>query len=223
MGTPRLRTLRLIASEIFAADPLARLLAARSLAPRKQRAAVEHAVGWPPLSPASVNAWLLLVTTKSPSWRDPLLKWPDGPPTLGTPHEGFFYPDPLGFWTEVRRWTTALLRTVVPRMPVTDAVSLAALVHIGDEAGRVAWAQERCQPFVTLYLDETARLTAGVEASDDVYSIPDPHRPGTVYEGWWRRSADGRAVGKSPQHPASHNFYRPGDMDVFLGAVPIRR
>ena len=60
--------------------------------------------GWPPLSPGACNAWLLLVTTKPPQWGDDLVPFPEAPLTLGEPHEGFLYPDPIGFWDEVRRW-----------------------------------------------------------------------------------------------------------------------
>ena len=63
---------------------------------------------WPPYSPGSVNAWLLLVTTKPPSWQDDLVRWEEQPLTLGKAHEGFFYPDPLAFWAEVRKWTVEL-------------------------------------------------------------------------------------------------------------------
>ena len=183
---------------------------------------MKRVAGWPEYSPGSANAWLLLVTTNPPSWKDPLLQWRPALPSLGTPHEGFFYPDPLGFWTEVRRWATVLLRVAKPQWSVADALSMTALLHAGDDPGRVQWATERCEPVVTLFLDETAAQTAGVQKSGDVFSIPDPYRPGTVYEGWWARLADGRVTGKSPQHPASHRLYRTSDIDVFLGASPIR-
>src|SRR5205814_8705280 len=61
-------------------------------------------------SPGALNAWLLLVTTKPPSWKDRLLVFPESPLSLGAPHEGFFYPDPLGFWAEVRHWVVELFR-----------------------------------------------------------------------------------------------------------------
>jgi hypothetical protein len=163
-----------------------------------------------------------MVTTNAPSWRDPLLEWRQLPPALGSPHEGFFYPDPLGFWLEVRRWATSLLRVAMPRWTTADALSVSALIHAGDDPDRVRWASERCQPMVTLYLDEAAVQTASIERAGDVFSIPDPYRPGTVYEGWWVRLGDGRVVGKSPQHPASHRLYRAQDIDVFLHASPIR-
>ncbi len=185
-----------------------------------RRSIMRQLAGWPELSPGAVNPWLLLITTKTPSWSDKLLQWPAGPPTLGTPHPGFFYPDPLGFWAEVRRWAPMLVRQVAPDITVADALSTTALLHVGHDAGLVTWAVDRCQPVVTLYLDEAARMTAGVEAAVELVSIPDPHRPGTVYEGWWAPADRGRVVGKSPQHPASHLLYRASDMDAFLMAMP---
>jgi hypothetical protein len=162
-----------------------------------------------------------MVTTKPPSWRDALLLWPDDPPGLGAPHEGFFYPDPLGFWTEVRRWATELLRATDPAWSVSDALSVSAVLHADHDTARVAWAIARCQPVVTLFLDEAARVTGGAEPGGERFDIPDPHRPQTVYEGWWTTTSDGRIVGKSPQHPASHLLYKTSDMDRFLRAIPV--
>jgi hypothetical protein len=198
-----------------------RLAAAHRLGARAARQIVRRSAGWPESSPGAANAWLLLVTGKPPTWRDSLMIWPEGPPTLGEPHQGFFYPDPLGFWTEVRRWATILVRTRAPGMEVSDALSVTALLHIGDSGERLARATERCQPVVTLFLDEAARASSGAPVGGHPYVIPDPHRPGTVYEGWWQRTPGRRAVGKAPQHPASHKLYRHADMDIFLRAVPV--
>jgi hypothetical protein len=175
------------------------------------------------MSPGAINAWLLMVTTKPPAWRDPLLTWRESPPVLGTPHDGFFYPDPLGFWSEVRRWVALLLQTIDRRWSMSDALSVSALVHAGEGAESVRRVAAQCQPMITLYLDAEAQESVGVERGRDVFSIPDPHRPGTVYEGWWQRTADGAVSGKSPQHPASHRLYRRDDMDVFLSAAPTPR
>ena len=199
---------------------MARLAAARRAGRLARRSLLKRSAEWPEYSPGAANAWLLLVTTKPPSWRDRILQWPEGPPTLGSPHEGFFYPDPLGFWTEVRRWTTEIFRTVLPSWSASEALSLTALLHADQDVERVTWAIELCQPVVTLYLDETARVTSGVDASGESFSIPDPHRPGTVYEGWWSVGPGGRVVGKSPQHPASHLLYDEADMNTFLRAMP---
>jgi hypothetical protein len=138
---------------------------------------------------------------------------------LGTPHPGFFYPDPLGFWTEVRRWITLLVRSAEPTADTPDAVSVAALVHVGDQPRRAAWARQVLQPAVVLFLDEASWSAAEVEADVVPFVIPDPHRKGVVYEGCWGRTATG-VVGKSPQHPAAHLFYRAEDMEQFLRSVP---
>jgi hypothetical protein len=74
---------------------------------------------------------------------------------------------------------------------------------------------------LTLYLDASTGGTT--PPSPATFSIPDPHRLGTVYEGWWARLPDGSVIGKSPQHPASHRLYRSADMDVFLEAAPTPR
>jgi hypothetical protein len=209
-----------IALDAFAADPADRLQAGRALRGRARKALDRTLTGWPPDSPGAANAWLLLVTGKAPTWRDPLMVWPDDAPTLGEPHPGFFYPDPLGFWAEVRRWVAILVRNVAPGLSPTEALAVAAVVHTGEDPEAVAWVSERVKPVITLFLDEASRASSRVIPGGTPYSIPDPHRPGTVYEGWWVRSAHGSVVGKAPQHPASHNFYRSADMEVFLRASP---
>ena len=65
------------------------------------------------------------------SWRDPLVLWRERPPTLGEPHEGFFYPDPLGFWAEVRRWAGVLFGLVEPDWGLAESLSLTTLLHTG--------------------------------------------------------------------------------------------
>jgi hypothetical protein len=126
----------------------------------------------------------------------------------------------LGFWTEVRRWVAILVRAAAPQLSTTDALAVAALIHSAGDLGRVDHTTRLCRPAMILYLDEASRAAAGVEPGIDIYTIPDPHRPGTVYEGWWSRGRSGVVVGKAPQHPASHNFYRTADMDAFLRAAP---
>src|SRR5262249_49799089 len=155
------------------------------------------------------NAWLLMVTTKSPTWRDPFLEWRDHPPTLGDPHEGFFYPDPLGFWTEVRQWAST-----VAGLPAVEAVSVTPPLHGRD----LRWAVGVMPPGVVLFLDEPAWNSAGLDVKRAVRHIPDPYRDGQVYEGWWGRTDDGLLVGKAPQHPAAHKLYARADMTRFLNA-----
>ena len=162
------------------------------------------------------------MTTKPPSWRDPLVLWPEGPPTLGEAHEGFFYPDPLGFWSEVRRWVHELFRLRVPAWGTPEALALTSLLHMGDEADRFARARALCQPRMILFLDEPSLERAGLPAlRREPHFIADPHRSGQVYEGFWAKGGDGVVVGKAPQHPATHNLYRAPDMVGFLrGALP---
>ena len=181
----------------------------------------KRANGWPDYSPGSLNAWLLLVTTKPPSWQDAFVGWQEQPLTLGEPHEGFFYPDPLGFWAEVRRWTLILLRTVEPRWETADVLSVTALLHSGEDAKRVKRALDVQRPAVVVFLDEPAWQLSGLEPRRPVrYSVPDPHRPAQVYEGFWAHSDAGATIGKAPQHPAAHRLYRAEDMDAFLAAMP---
>lgn len=206
---------------LTSADPAVRFAAAGALKPRAVEKLHGRAAGWPSLSPGSVAAWLLLVTTKPPHWRDPLLAYPEQPLTAGHPHEGWFYPDPAGFWVEVRRWVTVVLRTRVPAWTTTEALSVAALVHLGDDASAVALARRATQPHVVLFLDEpAAQASALVPDGFAAHHVPDPHRAGQVYQGWWGRLPDGTIVGKAPQHPSAHRFYRGPDMDGFLAACP---
>src|SRR5690606_10410044 len=108
-------------------SPAASLAAARSLSARARRRLIGRVEGWPSLSPGALNAWLLLVTTKPPTWRDPLLAWPEGPLSLGEPHPGFLYPDPVGFWAEVRRWSIELLGGQAPGWSTAECLSLTTL------------------------------------------------------------------------------------------------
>jgi hypothetical protein len=174
---------------------------------------------WPDNSPGSVNAWLLLVTTKPPSWRDSLVEWRERPLAVGEPHEGFLYPDPLGFWAEVRRWSVELLRAFEPSWDASEALALTTLVHVGDEVEALARAVATCQPRVVLFLDEPAWQAAAWTARTEQYYVPDPHREGQVYQGFWGSRPDGVVVGKSPQHPTMHRFYDSVDMRGFLRSV----
>ncbi len=98
-----------------------RLRAAQAVKGRARRA-LEHPVrDWPPNSPAAINAWLLLATTKPPTWRDNLVPWEDHPPCLGRANEGFYYPDPLGFWAEIRRWALELFQLEHPTGSTTTS------------------------------------------------------------------------------------------------------
>lgn len=213
--------------ELFSPRPSERLAAARAQN-RKARAAIaERVTGWPTNSPGSLNAWLLLVTTKEPTWRDPLLQWNERPLTLGEPHEGFFYPDPLGFWTEVRKWSSELIRHYDPGVSGPDALALTTLLHVSGDPARLSQAVNMFQPGVVLFLDEKSWVESGLVAVEVPHYITDPHRPKQVYEGFWGRippgqNGGGLIVGKAPQHPTTHNLYRARDMLEFLRSAPIQ-
>jgi hypothetical protein len=208
-------------ADLYAPYPAARLAAASALSPKALGRLQVGAAGWPALSPAAINAWLLFVTTKPPQWRDPLLAFPEAPLTAGHPHEGFLYPDPIGFWGEVRRWATVIARTRHPAWTVTEALSVSGFVHLGDDPSRLALARAVCRPSVVLFLDEPAWQTAGLDpATTTAHHVPDPHRERQVYQGRWGVLADGTVVGKAPQHPTMHRLYRTADMDRFLAACP---
>lgn len=206
---------------LFDASPAARLGAARALPPREV-ARLTTVAGWPPLSPGARNAWLLLVTTKPPQWTDPLVPFPEEPLRLGEPHPGFLYPDPIGFWSEVRRWCAAVLATREAGWATPEAVSVSALVHLGDDVGRLTTAIGVTRPGVVLFLDEPAWQSSGwaAEAQLEPHHIVDPHRAGQVYQGCWGRRTDGTIVGKAPQHPTMHRLYRWDDMAQFLRSCP---
>ena len=217
---------RRAADGLYDDGPAARREAAHALRPREIDRLQRAAAGWPPLSPGVLNAWLMLVTTKPPGWRDPLLAWPELPLAAGTVHEGFLYPDPIGFWAEVRRWATTVVRTRVKAWTVTEALEVSALVHLGSDAdtasSRLALARATCRPHVILFLDEQSWAAAALEPSwSEGHEIPDPHRVAQVYQGLWGRMGDGTIVGKSPQHPTMHRLYDSADMGHFLATVPV--
>lgn len=209
---------------LYAATPTARLQAARALSARARRKVLGDLPPWPERSPGAANAWLLFVTTKPPSWQDALLPWPEGPPTFGELHDGFLYPDPIGFWTEVRRWSIVLFRAHEPNWSTAEALALTTLIHLGDQPERLAAAMQTCRPRMTVFLDEPAWQAAKL---DDVattpLAVPDPHRPGQVYEGWWGTTADGAVVGKAPQHPTMHRLYKAEDLTDWLHRAPAPR
>jgi hypothetical protein len=206
--------------QLFAADPAIRLEAARALKGRHRRRMTEPVPGWPSHSPGARNAWLLLVTTKPPTWTDALIAWPEAPLTLGEPHPGFLYPDPLGFWAEVRRWAIEVFRPDHPTWSTAEALALTTLVHLGDQPERLALAQETCRPRTTIFCDEAAWAAAHLDVAVNPLAVPDPHRPGVVYEGWWATLADGTVVGKAPQHPSMHRVYRAADLSAWLRDAP---
>lgn len=206
---------------LYSRDPAERRHAAQGLG-RLARRSLRRRIGdWPDYSPGAVNAWLLLVTTKPPIWRDNLVLWPEDSPTLGEPPHGFFYPDPLGFWAEVRRWVTVLLRLRRPEWATSDALAVTTLLHVGEDRGRLQWARELMRPHVILFLDEPSWQASGIVVRKQLHYVPDPHRPQQVYEGFWAGADAGTVIGKSPQHPATHNLYRAADMDRFLAAAPL--
>jgi len=207
---------------LFSSRAEERLTAARKANKRVRATLAERIGDWPPNSPGSLNAWLLLVTTKAPVWRDQVLDWREQPLTLGHVNENFFYPDPLGFWTEIRRWALELFRLRNPTWGLGEALTLTTLLHVGDDPARLAGAFQSFEPRVVLFLDEPSWMASGLQVKKQVmHHIKDPHRPAQVYEGFWGRLEDGTVVGKAPQHPTTHNLYRHEDMVGFLRSAPI--
>lgn len=177
---------------------------------------------WPSRSPGAANAWLVLLASKPPTGEDPLLPWPEEPLTFGEAHLGFFYPDTLGYLAEVRRWITELVRAAEPGAHTADALAVSALAHVGDDPTVAAAVLAICSPAVVLCLDDGAWRLAGLTpVRVESHHVPDPHRAGQVYQGLWGRTAEGTVVGKAPQHPAAHHFYRAVDLTDFLCAAPI--
>lgn len=187
-----------------------------------RRSLEKRAADWPSHSPGAINAWAVFVTSKPPTWEDRFVLWDEQPLTVGTPHHGFFYPDPLGFWSEVRRWAVALFASVEPAWRAEDALSITALLHLGIDPSRLARAIEVMRPRLVLFLDEPAWQSSSLTVERrDVHHIVDPHREGQVYEGFWGVTRDGVVVGKSPQHPAAHKLYRQNEIDTFLRSAPL--
>jgi hypothetical protein len=199
-----------------------RLAAARAMNKRGRAALAAKATDWPANCPGSLNAWLLFVTTKPPVWRDPMLTWHDRPLALGEANESFFYPDPLGFWSEIRRWAQILFRLRYPTWGLGEALALTTLMHVGEDPSRFSTAFSLFAPRVVLFLDEPSWIGSGLEVRKQVnHYIKDPHRTGQVYEGFWGELDDGVVVGKAPQHPTTHKLYRADDMAGFLRSAPI--
>jgi hypothetical protein len=205
---------------VFDDDPATRLRAARALSRRARRRLLADVPRWPDHSPGARNAWLLLVTTKPPTWADALHPWPDGPLTLGELHDGFAYPDPIGFWAEVRRWSIELFRARQPAWSTAESLALTALVHVGGDAGHLRTARDLCRPRMVVFLDDPAWQASGLDVPATPLAIPDPHRPGQQYVGWWGTTADGVVVGKAPQHPTMHRLYDAGQLSGWLRAAP---
>lgn len=208
---------------LHANDPGRRLQAARALSGRARRKALARPGTWPPDSPGACNAWLLFVTSKPPSWRDPLHPWVERPLTLGEPHEGFLYPDPIGFWDEIRRWSVELFRIHEPDWSTGESLSLTTLVHVQGDPTQLEAAQRLCRPRLVVFLDEPAWQSAAIDVATTPFSVPDPHRAGQFYEGWWGTTPTGIVVGKSPQHPTMHRLYRAEDLTRWLRAAPRPR
>ena len=213
-------------ARLFSNDPEDRLDAARAQGRRSTKALADRVGDWPANAPGSLNAWLLLVTTKSPAWRDPMIQWKDHPLCLGAPNQGFYYPDPMGFWIEIRKWAVELFRLRQPRWSATEALALTTLLPSAGEPERVERAVEAFEPRVVLFLDEPS-WAASLGLFDVGALVPhyitDPHRPKQAYEGFWASRSDGLVVGKSPQHPATHNLYRADDIVGYLRSAPIPR
>ncbi len=205
---------------LFSSHPEERLVAARSLSSRARRRVLTAVAPWPDYSPGARNAWLLLATTKPPAWADPLLPWPSGPLTLGEPHDGFLYPDPIGFWTEVRRWSIELFRHLMPSWSTGESLSLTALVHVGGDPTHLEHALSTCRPRMLLFLDDPAWQGSGIEVPTTPTAVPDPHRPGQSYVGWWGTTPEGMVVGKAPQHPTMHRLYDAEEFNSWLRAAP---
>jgi hypothetical protein len=214
------RSIGPIGHDLFSRQPEERLAAAQKVSRRARKNLEKRAKNWPENSPAAINAWLLLVTTKPPTWRDPLVLWREEPPSLGRANEGFWYPDPLGFFAEVRHWSVEIFDVYQPGWGPHEALSLTALLHSGGDRSRLTNALELCRPQVILFLDEHSWELSGLEVRQVAHHITDPHRPKQVYEGFWGHTEDGRVVGKSPQHPTTHNLYRAKDMSNFLRSAP---
>ena len=125
----------------------------------------------------------------------------------------------------MRRWATLLVQVAEPDFAQTEALAVSALLHVGEEPERLAWARTTMEPRVILFLDEPAWSSSGIVAVDRVgvepFTVPDPHRLGQSYEGWWATTPDGFLLGKSPQHPAAHKLYRASDLDAFLRSAPL--
>ena len=159
---------------------------------------------WPADSPGSCNAWLLFVTTKPPSWRDPLHPWVERPLTLGEPHEGFLYPDPdrvLGRGPPLGRRAVPAPRS--RRGAPAESLALTTLVHVGERPGAPRTRAQRPVRAAHRSCSSTSRPGSPPPSTwpPRPFAVPDPHRAGQVYEGWWGTTADGRGRGQVAAAP----------------------
>ena len=128
-------------------------------------------------------------------WRDPLVTWQDRPLSLGTPNQGFYYPDPMGFWAEVRKWAVELFRLRHPRWGATEALALTTLLPAASHPDRVARAVDAFEPRLVLFLDEPswAASRASEAPSRSPTTSPTPTGPSRSTRGsgpsgptgWW--------------------------------------
>lgn len=102
-----------------------------------------------------------------------------------------------------------------------ERLAVSALAGGVNDPGALQELLGVCRPRRLLFLDEPAWLASGLTLTgrQTAHHIPDPHRAGQVYEGFWGTTG-GMAVGKSPQHPAAHRLYGPEAMTPFLRAAP---
>lgn len=107
-----------------------------------------------------------------------------------------------------------------PEWAAPEALAVTALLHVSSEADRLTNGVELLKPRLILFLDEHSWALSGLQLTRTMHHIADPHRAGQVYEGFWGKADDGRVVGKSPQHPTTHNLYRADEMMEFLRAAP---
>ena len=113
-----------------------------------------------------------------------------------------------------------------PGGAATEALALTTLLPAGGQPDRVARAVEAFEPRLVLFLDEpswAASRASSTSASRCPTTSPTPTGPKQAYEGFWATRRDGVVVGKSPQHPATHNLYRADDIVGYLRSAPIPR
>ena len=166
------------ADGLYANDPARRLEAARALhgrAPKKALAAHGRLAGRLARLLQRVAA---LRHHEAPSWRDPLHPWVERPLTIGEPHEGFLYPDPIGFWDEVRRWAVELFRLHQPAWSTSESLSLTTprARRRRPRAARVR-AQRLCQPRMIVFLDEPAWQSAAIDVATTPFRCRTPTAP----------------------------------------------
>ena len=209
------------ADGLFASDPARRLEAARALRGRARKKVLARTPPWPPDSPGSCNAWLLFVTTKPPSWRDPArTRGRSGRSPSASRTRASSTPTRSGSGTRCGAGPSSCSGSQQPdlehrREPVAHDPRARRL--------RPRPARGRSEPVPAAH-DRVPRraglAVGGARGGHHAVLRARPPPAGRCTRAGGARPPTGAVVGKSPQHPTMHRLYRAEDLTAWLRAAP---